>query len=1120
MAFPQTKLPLLTEILVDGAWSEETRRIEAGLTITRGRRDWASRVVASRADPVFPNETGRYSNRNPNSPLFGRLGRGTQLRHRIRWVSDQFTRTAASSWGSTPEGYPWINVGGAASDYSVTGTLGSHTHNATETRHASAIVLPAAVPDVTVTTRVDVTPTGASIFIGPAVGSDDANYYQARIEHTTGGQARLRIVRRRLGVEADVSGEVVVGASTATVPWRIRIQRLRTGLLRAKAWLTSGSEPAQWHLVASDTSLTSFTRGLCVSHRSSGNSNFGASLLFDDFEVNSFRFWGELSASTPQWDLSGKVVNAPLTASGVLERLSSPTQQQLSPARRTMLAAGPQTYYTMEDADGSTQLASALDGGTAVFGQWAPPGRPTPDLPQLAGEQAIPGSAACLALPPGNSVTVPIGPYVDTGRWAVHLGVRIPLVTDSGIVITVEHTNGYKTECLVLPTAFVGADGRAPDGSLAWSQSIPADPSTDLVGAPIQVEINGTSAGAWRVMLRSSTTGAALRTFTGTSAAAYGIPRSVRIEASGTVGQETSPIGVAHLGLLTSASYDTTNGGVPFARALGGWVNETAAARMARVAAEIGVNFFLMDVTDTTELLGVQPTDTAAEVMFRAAEADQGVLFEPRDAFGLAYRPRTTLYDQTGLQLDYTAGVIAPPFQPTSDGQILKNDVIAKRDGGSSARVIVRDGPLGTDEIGTADEELSWNVYADDQLPGIAGWRAHLGTWDEDRYPTLSVNFAAPDVAGSATLVGALAALDLEDVALVANQPTPWMPPTDVALLAEGSTEWFGDGRQWTITWNCSPAGPWRVLEYAADAGDTNPDLGRYEADPDALFLTLARDSTQTTWIVTSTPLFTMVADDYTPAIRADCEGEEVAITAGSSEILATFGSSVASAWPNADTGQPWTLSGGAASDYSSSGGAGLILFSTAGPRKQAQIGPAYADVRVRGRIRPTVLSAGAPIDQGLLVRRDAVADTAYELLLRFDVDGQVYLRVNRIVTGSATVLTTTPLGLAYTGASSFWLLVDVVGIDIRCKVWNTASSEPTGWVLVSDPGGITAAGQIGACCRVQSGNTNVPFSPAWDDVELLAPQRLTVTRSVNGVIKAHAAGAKLSLLDAAIYVP
>ncbi len=65
------------------------------------------------------------------------------------------------------------------------------------------------------------------------------------------------------------------------------------------------------------------------------------------------------------------------------------------------------------------------------------------------------------------------------------------------------------------------------------------------------------------------------------------------------------------------------------------------------------------------------------------------------------------------------------------------------RSGGSSGRAVAETGPLSVlpppDGVGIYDESVTLSLATDDQPERIAQWRVHLGTWDEARYPTITV---------------------------------------------------------------------------------------------------------------------------------------------------------------------------------------------------------------------------------------------------------------------------------------------------------------------------------------------------------------------------------------------
>jgi hypothetical protein len=878
MSFPATKLPLITEMLIDGVWTDVTsgdangRMIDDGrkLVITRGRRDWASRVVASHCQSVFFNLNGFYSDRLPTSPNYLKLGRTVEIRHRIRWVRATFTGGTSSSWPVADTGQVWTNTGGVAADYNGTGTKGTHTHPNVSIDHVSSLTLPVQVTDVTVRVNVGQVSTGDHVYGGVALGVDNNNCYNARLIFRTDSNVQLQVIKRVAGVQTTLFAATTIGTYVVGTQYDIRLQIRPGGFIRAAAWLSSTNPTSTtWNTALADTELTSFPAGILRSVRGAANTNANAVVAFDEFEVNDYRFWAEGAASAPTSDLSGRKVLAPFESVGILQRLTAGDQPRLSAPRRYLeglTGTVPVASWTLEDGQLQSEAVPTWGAQTLQPFVGTHPSGAVVSYPRLGTGTLAPWLPSVVSRSSDGGLTSIWGRVsmpAFAGTWTVDLAYA------SG---TADQINGVDVNPSYLP-----------DGALGWPQLI-FDPKFQTIGVDhasssmsaviprlfdglvhhvrwIMTQVGGD------VSQQVFVDGAFISSSSGATATLAPISTIALYSAPG-----TASVAIGYLSAWTTPAPIAD-----YVNAVFGYRDETAAARLARVCGSENIPFQLMDVADQTTPVGPQPTATIPDILFRAADADQGILYEPRDALALAYRPRATMYDQTGPTLNYDGGHIAEPFLPTEDDQTLLNDVTARRDNGGFARVVITDGRLGTDAINPRPEDLTWNVASDSELAGIAGWRAHLGTVDEARFPMLTVNMAAPDVAGDVALMGQLASLDLGDLVTVENLPA-WLPPDDVRQLIQGCEETFGDGKEWSIAWNCTPGGAWSVYEYAADASDTNPDVGRY--GPDSLQLASSVTSTATSWSVNCTPAFTTgTAAEFSPPIRAMLGGEEVWIT-------------------------------------------------------------------------------------------------------------------------------------------------------------------------------------------------------------------------------------------------
>lgn len=126
-----------------------------------------------------------------------------------------------------------------------------------------------------------------------------------------------------------------------------------------------------------------------------------------------------------------------------------------------------------------------------------------------------------------------------------------------------------------------------------------------------------------------------------------------------------------------------------------------------------------------------------------------------------------------------------------------------------------------------------------------------------------------------------------------------------------------------------------------------------------------------------------------------------------------------------------------------------------------------------------------------------------------------------RAVTAATTQIgATEETQLTYAAGSLLWLRARVFNHKIQGRVWSGASeaAEPQHWHITRNATtDLIQAGGAGVGYSLGTGNTNVSPVITWDDFEIYNPQRFTVIRSINGVVKAHSAGAAVSLARPAV---
>jgi hypothetical protein len=299
-----------------------------------------------------------------------------------------------------------------------------------------------------------------------------------------------------------------------------------------------------------------------------------------------------------------------------------------------------------------------------------------------------------------------------------------------------------------------------------------------------------------------------------------------------------------------------------------GRAGEAAGRRIERLCDEQGIAFDSTGDLDDTSPVGPQYTDPLLTLLRDAAAVDLGILVDDPEAVGLAYRTRTSLYDQAAvLELDFDGAEIAPTLDAAVDDQQVRNDVTVSQRSGGEYQAVDEDGPLGVDAIGRYDTSVTLNVPGDGFLASHAGWRLHLGTVDEDRWPKVSVDLdAAPALAVDVSAVRVGDRIDL------VNLPDTIAAAGSASLLVQGWTEDVGSHRR-VVTFVCTPETPWRVGTYEDAVGDP----GKYDTAGSELDIGVNSTHTALAVEVTTGPLWT-TDDDETPFDIA-VGGERMTVT-------------------------------------------------------------------------------------------------------------------------------------------------------------------------------------------------------------------------------------------------
>ena len=814
MAFPEDPLGLRGELLIGSALTDITADLYTRdpITYKRGRAYRANAADPASCSATIKNRDGKYTPRNPLSPYYGLLGRNTPFRitipggepyHAVNATGDRARTpdTAAlditgdldiridarlDNWGQeaflelaakqefTTDHRTWrlVQLGASGKAELVWFTDGTA---ASGTSAQTTVALPAG-PGDRIALRV-------TLDVNNGAGGWTVTWYTA--DTITGPWTQLGAPVTGAGVTSVFNSNAPldvgdVGGMILNVPQgAIYSMRLYNGI--------GGTLVADADFAAQTPGTTSFTDSTGLTWTIEGNAAISDRVI---------RFNGEIPEWPPKWSRSEADAWTPIEAAGILRRLNQGKKPLDSTLRRRIPSGNPVAYWPLEDGSAATQFSSPIAGVRPLR---------TSGM-SLAAEASLAGSSPLPTLNGGallsGSVPAPSG---SPTQWHTEFVFFIPNngPATTRTVLQWLGTGTVKRWRLMLTTNASNVFGYDADDNVVTSSLL------DLSGLGVfnawcrwqlfAVQNGGNVDWSLRfIPLGGQGTGLVTTSYAGTVGRISGLKGP-----DGGYSSDLDGLALGHLSVLTTANTTIYNS------ADHGFTGETAGARMQRLSVEEGVPLVVAGDAAATELVGPQRPSALLDLLRECAEADGGIFGEARDRRELVYRPRESLYNQPPkLVLSYANKQLAPPFEPVEDDQV-RNKWEVNRDGGSSGYAMLEEGDLSVqdppDGIGEYPDSATLNLYSDAQTEPIAGWLLHLTTWDEARYPQVTVRLHRhPE------LIRDVLALDVGDKIRIEGLPVRFASGSAVELLIDGWTETFRP-RTWEITFNCSPAGPWTV---------------------------------------------------------------------------------------------------------------------------------------------------------------------------------------------------------------------------------------------------------------------------------------------------------------------
>jgi hypothetical protein len=803
------------DLYYSGVWNPIGADLEqSGVSISHGARSEGSTSDVSSMSFTVTNSDGKYSPRNPESPLYGLVGRNTPARARVDLGAPWLDLEAAGSRATTPDASAlditgdidvrwwgardaWNFAADVISKWSGTGnqrswllraeangtlTLFWTTDGSTVLEARSLVPMPPWPGEIALRVTLDVN-NGA--------GGHTARFYYAP------------------NLVASVSDWVQLGPDI--------IATGTTSIFNSTAPLTVGREPSS---AATDTpqrvygwEVRSGINGSTVSTCTTSSLAVGAT-SFTDVQGRTWTVTGgsvtnshvvavcEVSEWPVGWNTKGAPsVMTEVQAAGVTRRLGQGAEAVDSVLYRTISGIeGLVGYWPMEDGSDATAFGAAVGSTPAAMGSEVTP----------AAYADFPGSAPLPTLG-GSRIRAVVDSATNTGdvqvrwvQWTPNEALPVSEVNLCRIEFT-GGTVGYVDLRIQNSDSALGVFGYDHDGvELSGSTYIL---TSTIKGTSqrisLELEQNGSDLDFRWVKVApgdgAGTVGSGTFTFPHT----LGRVRQVILNP----GYRDLPnMAVGHLTVenqITSI-YDV------YGDALEGYIGELAINRMLRLTRENSIS--LTSHGRGSAALGEQQEDTLLDLLSESADADGGILYDDPRAIALRYRVLRAMGDQPAVTIPYTDNLIIP-FEPTDDDGLTRNRVTVSRPNGTRITHERLDGPLSIaappEGVGLYDESLTLNLHTDDLVDRTAAWRVHVGTWDEGRYPTLGVDLAHPYFLGKPVLTRQLLNLTPGD-RLVITDPPPWLPPLSVDVLVMG-VQIEVTPLHLYLRWTCVPARPYRI---------------------------------------------------------------------------------------------------------------------------------------------------------------------------------------------------------------------------------------------------------------------------------------------------------------------
>lgn len=871
---------IVTRFYLNGDWRDVSTSVRAsrGITYVRGRQGEDDTTPPQRCSFDLDNRDGTWSDSNPKGTYYEYLRRNTPMEMALRVVRDTATTTASNGWGSTDTATgnaagswqvePWT-VSGTASNYSKAGGKAVHAVDVAGSSRASYLAAFRA-RDIDVRfsftlSVTNVTGTG-NINVGNLMlrGQDALTaWYMLRLAVLPDETLTIDWWVGQTGVTMTAGADTVTGITHVnTNVYRVRAQA-EGRTLRAKVWLDGTAEPYEWTKTATDETDIAATDTLrdaqgWVGIRSSistGNTNTNITVSYDDFEILTPVFAGEISEWPQERDVTGGEKIVSVVAQGLKRRLVQGQSLARSALYDFTLSTGvanqllPYVYWPLEGGEMTGLDTVDIMGTTSRLTFNQPNSGSSIGKIKWGADTSRPGSRRSPTITGGGSLNAVIEPATDDVGWAVQWQQRMNFREGCTATFqTVSLPGGG--EITIIPNLAPGSTtlqlGLQYPGFSANVLSHTFDTEADVDEwhtFAVTAEQDGSDVLLFLVVDEE---------FSSPGYTAAGLTlRGLTYVGFASLPDSTGDIAIGHIsifsGNLSAMPYFANE-------AANGYPGQAPILRAWSLADIYGLpygwfseDFLFLDGTDGKPM-GAQRV-TALNSLFDDCERiDGGLLYEPKATVGLMFRDLTSMLSRTPwLTLDMgSLKHLSPPLLATSDDRGIVNAATAQRADGGEFTVTRTDGPMAAvpavdGGIGEYPKSLTFNAELETDLPDLASWMVAKGTVNQKRYPGVRVELHRPDVYGTAGLLSKLRDLDVGELITLASLQTNYVydDPDTLILGLRGQL----DKLQHTLTLNTVPGEVYRTLIIGSTAAASS-EFSRL--DSDTTFVDEDLDATET----------------------------------------------------------------------------------------------------------------------------------------------------------------------------------------------------------------------------------------------------------------------------------